>query len=331
MSDTKPLVAVTGATGFTGGALVRALLAEDYRVRALVRDGRRLTTDHPGLERITGDLADRQALAALVRGAELVMHVAAKFRTEGPLERFASVNHQGTVNMLEAARSAGVRRFVHCSTIGVHGDVHRGPADEESPFNPRDNYQRTKVMAEDACREEMARGNMEIVIARPCAIYGPGDLRMLKMFRLLSHRSFVMIGDGKPNFHPVYIDDLVDGFLATMRVPEAAGEAFILGGPRYLPLADYVATAAAALGVPPPRFRLPYRVMNGAAWACEAVCRPVGIEPPLHRRRLTFFRHNRAFSIEKARRILGYSPRIDLEEGFRRTVAQYRRDGQLAG
>lgn len=247
MSDAKPLVAVTGATGFTGGALVRALLAEDYRVRALVRDGRRPTTDHPGLERITGDLADRQALAALVRGAEVVIHIAAKFRTEGPLEQFAAVNHRGTVNMLEAARSAGVRRFVHCSTIGVHGDVHRGPADEESPFNPRDMYQTTKVMAEDACREEMARGNMEIVIARPCSIYGPGDLRMLKMFRLLSHCIFLMIGDGKPNFHPVYIDDLVEGFLATMRVPEAAGEAFILGGPRYLPLDDYVATAAAAL------------------------------------------------------------------------------------
>jgi len=331
MSDAKPLVAVTGATGFTGGALVRALLAEAYRVRALARDRRRLKTDHPRLESITGDLADRQALGALVRGAELVIHVAAKFRTEGPLEQFVAVNHQGTVNMLEAARSAGVRRFVYCSTIGVHGDVRGGPADEEFPFDPRDNYQTTKLMAEDACREEMAQGKMEIVIARPCGIYGPGDLRMLKMFRLLSHRGFLMIGDGKPNYHPVYIDDLVEGFLATMRVPEAAGEAFILGGPRYLPLADYVAAAAAAVGVPAPRFRLPYRVMNSAAWACETICRPVGMQPPLHRRRLRFFKHNRAFSIEKARRILGYLPRIDIEEGFRRTVAQYRSDGLLSG
>ncbi len=114
-----------------------------------------------------------------------------------------------------------------------------------------------------------------------------------------------------------------------MTTPGVDGETFIIGGPHYLPLRRYVATAAAALGVKPPRFHVPYKPVELAARLCEALCRPFGIEPPLHRRRLTFFKHNRAFSIDRARKRLGYAPQIELDEGFRRTVAWYRAQGML--
>jgi nucleoside-diphosphate-sugar epimerase len=249
------------------------------------------------------------------------------FRTEGPRDVFFEVNQRGTERMLATARAAGVRRFVYCSTIGVHGDVHQAPADERSPFNPQDPYQESKLKAEEACQRAMDAGGMEVVILRPCSIYGPGDLRMLKLFRMLARRRFLMVDAGDPNFHPVYIDDLVDAFMAASTVPEAAGETFIVGGPRYLPLKEYVALAAAAVGVPPPRWRVPFSVMNVAAKACESVCASLRVEPPLHRRRLRFFKHNRAFCIDKARNVLGYQPRVDVEEGFRRTVEWYRGSG----
>jgi nucleoside-diphosphate-sugar epimerase len=278
-----------------------------------------------------GEITNEGALATAFAGADTVFHLVSNFRTaSGPAASYRAINVEGTRAALAAARAAGARRFVHCSTIGVHGHVRSTSADEASPYAPGDLYQKTKVEAEALCGEEMKRGGMEIVILRPCSIYGPGDLRMLKMFRMLARGTFFLVGPCRENFHAVYIDDLIDGFLRAMERPGIAGETFILGGPRYLPLKDYVGIAAAAVGAPPPRRRLPYGPLFAASALCEALCRPIGIEPPLHRRRIRFFRNNRAFSIEKARRLLGYEPRVDLEEGMRRTVAWYRKAGLLA-
>jgi nucleoside-diphosphate-sugar epimerase len=325
MND-RPLVAVTGVSGFTGGALAARLIADGYRVRGLARSTGPTLAE--GGDIVLGDMRNRDSLVELVHGVNTVFHIAAMFRTEGAADEFMTVNRDGTRMLLEAAEAAGVRRFVYCSSIGVHGDVANGPADEEAPFNPRDPYQDSKLAAEEVCREMMQTSGMEIVIIRPCGIYGPGDTRLLKMFRMLNSGTFLFIGDGSPNFHPAYIEDLVQGFMLAMTVPEAAGQTFIIGND-YLPLRDFVATAARTIDVAPPRRRLPYGLMHGAARVCEAVCLPLGVQPPLHRRRLTFFKHNRAFSTKKAQRMLGYRPNIVLDEGFRRTVAWYRSTGLL--
>lgn len=327
MSDSRT-VAVTGATGFTGQALARRLAADGHRVRALAREGSTLPEDL-NVARIDGDLQDGEALDQLVTGADTVFHIAAMFRKEGSYEEFLKVNYEGTQALVEACRRANVRRFVHCSTIGVHGSVESGPADETAAFSPRDYYQETKLLAEQYCRAEMNRGDLEIVIIRPCAIYGPGDTRMLKMFRMVRRGLFFFVGDGMANFHPVYIDDLVDAFVLSMDGQDAAGETFIIGGPRYLPLRDYVGAAARAVGSRPPRLHLPYKPLHQMAGIVETLCTPLGLQPPLHRRRLTFFKHNRAFTSAKAQKKLGYRPKIDLDEGFQRTVAWYRQTGLL--
>ncbi|CCA91733.1 NAD(P)-dependent oxidoreductase [Novosphingobium sp. PP1Y] len=327
MSDTRA-VAITGATGFTGKALALRLAQDGHRVRALARPGSTLP-DHPGILRIAGDLQDEAALARLVEGCDTVFHIAAMYRKEGSPEEFVAVNFEGTKSLVAACRAAGVRRFVDCSTIGVHGSVADSPSDETAPFSPRDPYQESKLLSETFCRKEMARGGLEIVIIRPCGIYGPGDTRMLKMFRMVQRGTFFFVGDGSANFHPVYIDDLVEGFVLAMDSEQAAGETFIIGGPRYLPLRDYVGAAARALGRKPPALHIPYKAMHQLARLVEAICAPLGIEPPLHRRRLTFFKHNRAFTSGKAERLMGYRPRIDIDEGFRRTVAWYRETGLL--
>lgn len=323
-------IALTGASGLLGGALARRLREDGVPLRLLLRKPHAEWQSGPGIEVIIGELDDGDALDRLVEGVDAVVHVAAMYRNDGPREDFLKANTEGTCNLLAAAQRARVRRFVYCSTIGVHGSVEHSPSDEEAPFAPRDNYQESKLLAEQACRAAVGQTPTEIVILRPCGIYGPGDTRMLKMFRMLNKGRFVLVGKCEANFHPVYIDDLVDGFVRAVRAPGIDGEAFILGGPEYLPLGDYVGVAAAALGVPGPRIRIPYRLMETAARLCESVSGAIGVEPPLHRRRLTFFKHNRAFSIEKARKRLGYDPQVGLEEGFRRTVAWYRQQGLLA-
>jgi dihydroflavonol-4-reductase len=326
MND-RTTVAVTGGSGFTGAALIKRLLDEGYKVKALIRNPSTIPFNER-LEIVLGDLGDKDALSKLVEGVDAVFHIAAMYRSEGHYEEFLAVNYEGTRALLEASRAANVRRFIYCSTIGVHGTVAKTPADETAPYNPRDPYQETKLMAEKYCLDMHGQG-IEVAVIRPCGIYGPGDTRMLKMFRMIDKGMFFFVGDARPNFHPVYIDDLVQGFMLAMQVKEAAGEVFIIGGPRYLPLREYVATAARALGTNPPTFTIPYTLMSMAAAGCEWLCKPFGISPPLHRRRLTFFKHNRAFSTEKAKRLLGYQAEIDLDEGFRRTVAWYREQGLL--
>lgn len=315
-------VAVTGVSGFTGSALVNKLLAEGYQVQALARHSTTIPIK-ANLTIVPGDLSDTQALAKLVAGAETVFHIAAMYRSEGNYEEFHAVNVDGTQALLTASKEAGVKRFIYCSTIGVHGNVASTPADENAPFNPRDFYQDTKLLAETICRDAHGK-NIQTVIIRPCAIYGPGDTRMLKMFKMLKKRAFFFVGNGQPNFHPVYIDDLVQGFMLAMTVKEAAGETFIIGGPRYMPLRDYVQIAAQTIQVPTPWIKMPYGLMNAAAMVCEAGSSLLGIQPILHRRRLTFFKHNRAFDITKAQHILGYQAKVELPQGFANTVAWYR-------
>ncbi|MGE3284316.1 MAG: NAD-dependent epimerase/dehydratase family protein [Alphaproteobacteria bacterium] len=324
----RRVVAVTGASGFTGGALVERLSREGWHVKALVRDSAKYAAPE-GVEVITGPLTSPETLAELVADAEVVVHVAAMFRDEGSREEFFDINYNATQELMSAADAAGVKRMIYCSTIGVHGHVAQTPSNEDAPFNPRDFYQESKLAAERLCARRMEQPGMEVVIVRPASIYGPGDLRMLKMFRMLHKGIFIFVTKGRPNFHPVYIDDLVDGFLKAMTAPQAAGQTFIFAGPEYIPLRDYVALAAKTIDTRAPGWSVPYGLMYGAAVVCETLSRLIGIRPPLHRRRLSFFKHNRAFSTARAEKLLGYRPVVGVREGFARTVDWYRKEGYL--
>lgn len=329
--NTDRKIAVTGATGFLGQHLCERLLDNGYSVSILARDPEKAKALAGRVEKtVIGDITDRDAIAELVAGADIVIHLVSNFRTaSGPPESYIKTNLKGTETVLEASRNADVQRFIHCSTIGVHGSVKSTPASEDSPYNPGDLYQKTKMEAELVCHREMQKSAMEIIIIRPCSMYGPGDLRMLKMFKMLSKNRFFLVGPCRENFHAVYIDDIVEGFMLSITTQGIAGETFIIGGPGYLPLDDYIKTAAKAVGSSPPGMRFPYSLFISAALLCEMICVPLRIEPPLHRRRVRFFKNNRAFSIDKARNILGYQPTVDLEEGMRRTVDWYRENGYL--
>ena len=326
-------VLVTGATGFTGGHLARHLLAAGHHVAVLVRPTsvkRAAPLLEAGAQLRVGDLIDREAVCRAADSCEVIYHIAATYREAGQREAgYTRVNVDGTRHVLEAARSEGVRRVVHCSTGGVHGHIEHPPANEDAPLAPGDVYQRTKLDAEQLARTFGVEHGLEVTIARPIGIYGPGDMRFLKMFRGLARGRFPMLGRGQVFYHLTYISDLVRGFQLCGEVPAAAGRTYILAGPEYTTLAELVALISAELKVAPPRLKFPVWPVWLAGAACEAVCVPLGIDPPLFRRRVDFYRKSRAFDTARARRELGYNPTIDLKTGIHLTAEWYRAQGLL--
>jgi nucleoside-diphosphate-sugar epimerase len=326
-------VLVTGATGFTGGHLARHLAAAGDAVAALVRPSSSTRANdlrEAGIEVRVGDLTDAGSVRRAVDGCEVVFHIAATYREAGQADAaYARINVDGTRHVLEAAHAAGARRVVHCSTGGVHGHVEKPPADETTPFAPGDVYQRTKLDAERLAADFGRRTSLEVVVVRPIGIYGPGDTRFLKMFRGIARGRFPMLGGGQVFYHLTYIDDLVRGFELAGTTAAARGREYIVAGPEYTTLEELTRLIAAELGVPPPRLRLPIWPVWVAGALCEAICVPFGIEPPLFRRRVDFYRKSRAFTTARARAELGYNPTIDLRTGIRRTAEWYRARGLL--
>jgi nucleoside-diphosphate-sugar epimerase len=218
---------------------------------------------------------------------------------------------------------------VHCSTVGVHGDIDHPPATEDAPLKPGDIYQVTKLEGERIGRAAADDTGMELVIARPTGIYGPGDRRLLKLFRGVARRRFPILGSGRIFYHLTHVEDLIDGFRLCASVPQAAGRTYILAGPEVTTLNELVSIVASQAGVPAPRLHLPVWPFWTAGAVCEALCTPLGIEPPLYRRRVDFFTKSRAFDISRARAELGYDPKVRLRDGIARTLAWYRNAGWL--
>jgi nucleoside-diphosphate-sugar epimerase len=328
-------VLVTGATGFTGGHLAATLAARGDEVRALVRPKSRARFDRSplaaaGVIAVEGDLTNAASMRRAAAGAEVVYHIAATYREAGqPDAAYRATNVQGTRHVVEAAREGGARRVVHCSTGGVHGHIANPPANEDAPFNPGDVYQETKLEAEHLAREFGRSTGLDVVVARPIGIYGPGDTRFLRMFRGLARGRFPLIGSGQVFYHLTFVDDLVEGFRLCGTVPEAAGRTYVLAGPRYTTLEALLGLVARELHVEPPATHLPVWPFWTAGLLCEMVCIPLRIEPPLYRRRVDFYTKSRAFDTTRARTELGFAPQVDLEEGVRRTAAWYRSEGML--
>ncbi len=328
-------VLVTGATGFTGGHLAVTLAARGDEVRALVRPKSRArfeasTLPRKGVIAVEGDLLDAGAVQRAANGVDVVYHIAATYREAGQRDSaYRAINVDGTRNVLDAAKAGGARRLVHCSTGGVHGHIANPPANEDAPFNPGDVYQETKLEAEQAAREFGNRTGFDVVVARPIGIYGPGDTRFLRMFRGLARRRFPMIGSGQVFYHLTFIDDLVEGFRLCGTIPAAKGRTYLLAGPRYTTLEQLVALVAKELSVPPPRMHWPVWPFWTAGLLCEMACVPLGIEPPIFRRRVDFYTKSRAFDTTRARTELGFAPRVDLEDGIKVTADWYRREGLL--
>lgn len=325
-------VLVTGGTGFTGTALVTRLLDEGHDVVALdYKEGLQSNALRSlGATVHIGSVTDREAVDRAMDGVDLVQHLAAAFRELNVPESFYDeVNVEGTRNVLESARKHGVHRFIYCSTCGVHGNVDDPPADEDAPIEPADYYQRTKYEAEPIVREY--RGpDMETVILRPAAIYGPGDPeRFYMIFKRVAKGWFPMFGDGKTLYHPLYIDNLVDAMVAAMEPGKGDGGVYLIADEEYYSIEEIVRKVGGAMDIPVKIRHFPVTPLVIAGHVCEKICKPFGIAPPIFPRRVDWYRQDRAFDISRARKDLDYRPRVGLDEGLRRTAEWYRENGYL--
>ena len=319
-------VLVTGGTGFTGSHLVRRFLAKGDEVLVVDNQKGLFYEDlkKQGAKITLGSVTDQSLMKKVTSGCELVYHIAAAFRQLNvPDRHYWDVNVEGTRHLVDAAFKSGVRRFVYCSTQGVHGHIKNPPGSEQSPIEPEDYYQLTKHEGEKVVQEYVSQG-LDAVTLRPTAIYGPGDPeRFLILFRLAKRGSFLMFGNGETFYHPVYIDNLVDAFELAGEKMGIAGQTYIIGDEKYCSITDLVQNVADAMGVSVRIRYLPFWPLWTAALVCENVCKPLRVTPPLFRRRVDWFRQVRAFSIDKAKKELGYQPKVDLPTGLRRTAQWY--------
>lgn len=332
--DSMTLVLITGGTGFIGCRLaLRCRVAgETVRVLAPCRtppeERRARELADAGVDVVPGSVTDPSVVQAACNGVSVVYHLAAaQHEANVPDRYFHDVNVEGTRQILAAAAQAGVHRVVHGSTIGVYGTGRNGPVTDDSPLEPDNIYGVTKLLGERLA-QEFARA-LPVVIVRITETYGPSDWRLLKLFRGIARGRFVMIGPGRNLHHPIYVDDLVDALRRAATAPAAPGRVLVLAGPDVLTTHEMVGAICGAVGAALPRFRVPLRPLQVAAAVLETTLGPLGIQPPLHRRRMNFFVKSFRFSCAVARQVIDFNPEISFAAGAVRTAAWYREQGLL--
>jgi nucleoside-diphosphate-sugar epimerase len=321
---------ITGATGLVGGHATEEAVKRGHRVRALVRptsDTRWL--DGLGVERVVGDLEDVEALRAGVKGADWVFNCAAKVGDWGRLEDFRRLNVEALRLLLEASCESGVERFVHVSSLGVYeGRDHHGTDETVPPAaNSLDAYTRSKTEAEALVQDYQRRRGLPAAIIRPGFIYGERDRTVIpKLLVNLRRGTFAYFGSGDQLLNCIYAKNLVHGILLAAENPAALGEVFNLTDGQRVTKKQFIGQVAELAGLKPPTRHIPLGLARFLATFVEGAAKLRGARnPPLiNKARFKFLGLNLDYSIEKARRILGYAPPFTVEQGIERAMAEHR-------
>lgn len=325
---------VTGATGFIGSRL--ALRAHQLGIDVLATGRAELHVEAERLQELraagvrveVGVLQDLALIDRLLPGRDTVIHLAAaQHEAEMPESYFRAVNVDSARTLLAACRDHDVHRFVYGSTIGVYGGTSESLLDEDSPVRPENVYTCTKLEAEAVVHS--FDKHFETCIVRIAETYGPGDRRLLKLFRSIARGHFIMIGRGNNRRQCIHVDDLARGLLTAAQHPAAVGGTFVFAGGEIMTTHEMVRRIAAVLERKPPRLQLPMWPFVAAAGVMETTLPPLHIAPPLHSRRLDFFRKSFVFSTARAQSLLDFQPAIDFLTGAADTVSWYRAHGLL--
>lgn len=326
---------LTGGTGFIGSQFAQLATRAGHRVTVaslINNDAEKFRCEllaRAGMSIVEVALGDTPRLREVLPGHEAIIHLAAaQHEAEAPESHFRTVNVDGTRNLLTLAVATGVRRFVHGSTIGVYGHASDGVLDEASPLAPDNPYSRTKAEAERVVHE--FRERLETVIVRISETYGPADLRLLKLFKAIQRGRYMTLGDGRNERQLIYVDDLCRALLSAAQSPDAVGQTVILAGSERLTTDEMVAAISSALGKTLTARHIPLWPFDVAAAVCETCLPPLGLKPPIHRRRLDFFRKSFRFSTDRAARVLNFHPEVPFQDGAQRTAAWYRSTGLLS-
>jgi dihydroflavonol-4-reductase len=323
-------VLVTGATGFLGGHLLKEMVKGPHVPVCAYRKGSdtRLI-DGLGLSKVNFDLTDENAMAGALKGVEAVVHLAAYYTFTGRKELYEKINVEGTRSLLEACHRNGLKRFIYCSSTEAMGPVANPPADEDAPLNPQYEYGRSKARAEELVKTS----GLDWTILRPSGIYGPSNVDDVSYYFITSFKGFAskfIIGSGKNLIQFVHVEDVVQGFLRALDRPGSIGGTYIITQARPYTYEEVYRVLARIFGQPEPRWRLGRRMAMFMMLPIEGLNALVGRENFLYRREtVKSVTSDRAFSIGRARRDLGYEPKYDLPEGMAETVAWYKENGYL--
>ena len=320
-------ILVTGGAGFVGRHVVSALLDRGDTVRVLALPGEETSAlEERGVAVHRGDIRRPDDLAAPMEGVERVLHLAAMMDVWRPMEEYHAINVTGTENVCRAALAAGVSRVVHMSSSSVYGMALGRRADESFPLAPfADPYPVTKA-AGDIAVQRMIGDHLPAVIIRPDQVFGPGDhMHFGRMADRLRAGRGVIVGSGDNALPLVYISDVVQGLLLALDHERAVGRVYNITNDTPLTQRQFLQAIACAIGARPPRLRVPYRALYAAGYAAERLTDPAAVRarPPITRLGVAFLGTHNEYAIGRARRELGYEPRVDLRDGVGRGAAWY--------
>jgi nucleoside-diphosphate-sugar epimerase len=319
-------VLITGAGGFIGCHLVESQLLQGHHVRAADLNIQPLAkwSRHPRLDAVEADITDPAAVKQLVVDMDIVYHLASAHLDVTLSDRsYRAVNVDGTANVVGASSAAGVRRFVHCSTVGVFGKLEvPPPAHENTPCRPTHIYESSKLEGERVALDFARRSGYPIVVVRPAWVYGPGCPRTRRLLRTVATGRFVMFGDGRTARHPLYVADAVRGLERCAEVEKGGVKVYILAGPSAVTIEELVRLVAEVQNVHVRLVHLPAVMGQLAGAALEFACRPLRRQPPFSRRSMDFFLKHNFYDARKALRELGFEAQVSLREGLRLTLAR---------
>lgn len=317
-------VLVTGAGGFIGSHLVDDQIQRGNEVTAIDLNTSYFDhiPSHPKMTVITSDFADFEWDKYNLGGYDVCFHLAsAHLETDVNEEYFHQVNVVNLEKFIKRCQEAGVKRFVHCSSVGVYGDIQNPPANEDSPCQPDVAYERSKLAGEKVVTAFSQQSAYDVVIIRPAWVYGPRCPRTEKLFRTIKKGRFFFVGSGKTLRHPIYIRDMTEGFHLAATHPNASGEIYIMAGPKSVTLEELAAGIAQVENVKTPSLRLPEAPVWLGCLLLEGVSKVTKKKVPFTRRSMKFYTGNTAFDISKAREEIGFNPQVELPEGLKLTYS----------
>jgi len=315
-------VLITGGTGFMGENLVKRLLDNGYSCRCLVRKTSNIKSlKKLDLEIICGDIIDKDSLIKALDRINIVYHLAGKVGEWGILDsEFHRINIDGTENILRASLNAEIDHFIFCSTPGVLGLSGSSKAAESLPYNPCHIYEKTKCEAEKLTLRYYRDKGLPVTVIRPDFVYGPGDLRRVKLYRAIKNNKFFIVGNGNSFLHPTYIDDVTYGFELVMNNSKAFGEVYNIAGIGPITVNEYIRTIAQVLNARIPMFKVPKVLARGAAFFLEGVSKIFREEPFISNSKINFLTISHGSDISKATNQLGYYPETDFRNGIEKTI-----------
>ncbi len=321
------MIITTGGSGFLGKYVLRKLVERGNDIVNLVNNS---YSGVKGVKEIKIENYSIDYLKKIIDKADTIIHMAAALGwIKADYDFYYRINTQFPLNMIKAAIRTDVKKFIFISSAGIYG---KGSKDkiitEDFPPNPIDNYEKTKYLGEKLILEQKEK--IDIKIIRPGWIYGPEDKRTLKLFKMINKGYFFIAGKGKGKQSPVFVEDIADGIILLNEAEDIpSGEIFNMGSNEIITIENMVKTIAKTLNKKILPFKIPLLPLKIIAKTSDIIFKPFKFTPPLTSSSLAFFERSKPLSIEKAKRMFGYSPKIDFKNGIKITVKWYKKNGFL--